>query len=134
MILAGDGVANLSINNCVGWNLESTVQPFMAEVDDYVYQFTGRYRSSWWQLEPYDRWSDQLNFKYFESINWNDGTKYGVVLKDNTGKIQQISDGNLKWASSNRWDDKVTYRITVDTSKNPHTVTFDILQPSNKKI
>ena len=126
MILAGDGVANLSINNCVGWNLESTVQPFMAEVDDYVYQFTGRYRSSWWQLEPYDRWSDQLNFKYFGNTSWGGGIVNGVTLVGNAGKItQRNNDGNLIWIDANdKWSDGQTYRMTVNMN-DPQTVTFE---------
>ena len=128
LILAGEGVANLTINNCVNWNLESPVQPFMAEVDDNVYQFTGRYKESWWHLEPYDRWTNSLKFKYFVNTSWNSGTVNGVNLVDKTGKITQLSSGDLTWAVSNsKWDDGGTYRMTVDMNTNPQTVKFEKL-------
>ena len=48
---------------------------------------------------------------------------------DNTGKITQLSSGDLSWADSNsKWDDWGTYRMTVDMNTEPHTVTFDKLQ------
>ena len=129
MIIAGDGVANLSINHCVGWTCESSNQPFMAEIDDKVYQFTGRYKESWWHLEPYDRWANTLKFKYYSNIWWGGEIAKGVNLVDNTGKITQLSSGDLSWADSNsKWDDWGTYRMTVDMNTEPHTVTFDKLQ------
>ena len=129
MIIAGEGVANLTIKNCVGWTCESSNQPFMAEIDDKVYQFTGRYKESWWHLEPYDRWANTLKFKYYGNIWWNGGIVNGVKLVDNTGKITQNGSGDLTWKdSSNKWDDWGTYRMTVDMNTNPHTVTFDKLQ------
>ena len=131
MIIAGEGVANLTIKNCVGWTCESSNQPFMAEIDDKVYQFTGRYKESWWHLEPYDRWGKDLKFKYYGNIWWNGGIEKGVKvnLVDNTGKITQNSSDDLTWKdSSNKWDDWGTYRMTVDMNTNPHTVTFDKLQ------
>ena len=131
MIVAGEGVANLTIKNCVGWTCESSNQPFMAEIDDKVYQFTGRYKESWWHLEPYDRWANTLKFKYYGNIWWNGGIEKGVKvnLVDNTGKITQNSSDDLTWKdSSNKWDDWGTYRMTVDMNTNPHTVTFDKLQ------
>ena len=137
MIIAGDGVANLTIKNCVGWTCESQNQPFMAEVDDNVYQFTGRYRENWSKLEPYDRWSNKLNFKYFGNTTWGNGIQNGVTLDDKTGNIQQnpegskdsngkSNEGNLTWKSPDkRWDDGDTYRMTVDMTKNSQTVTFE---------
>ena len=129
MIIAGDGVANLSINHCVGWTCESSNQPFMAEIDDKVYQFTGRYKESWWHLEPYDRWANTLKFKYYSNIWWGGEIAKGVNLVDNTGKITQLSSGDLSWADSNsKWDDWGTYRMTVNMNTTPQTVTFDKLQ------
>ena len=129
MIIAGEGVANLTINNCVGWTCESSNQPFMAEINDKVYQFTGRYKESWWHLEPYDRWANTLKFKYYSNIWWGGEIAKGVNLVDNTGKITQLSSGDLSWADSNsKWDDWGTYRMTVDMNTEPHTVTFDKLQ------
>ena len=137
MIIAGDGVANLTIKNCVGWTCESQNQPFMAEVDDNVYQFTGRYRENWSKLEPYDRWSNKLDFKYFGNTTWGNGIQNGVTLDDKTGNIQQnpegskdsngkSNEGNLTWKSPDkRWDDGDTYRMTVDMTKNSQTVTFE---------
>ena len=128
MIIAGQGVANLTINNCVGWTFESSIQPFMAEIDDKVYQFTGRYKESWWHLEPYDRWANTLKFKYYGNIWWNGGIVNGVKLVDNTGKITQNGSGDLTWKdSSDKWDDWGTYRMTVNMN-DPQTVTFDKLQ------
>ena len=128
MIIAGDGVANLSINHCVGWTCESSNQPFMAEIDDKVYQFTGRYKESWWHLEPYDRWANTLKFKYYGNIWWNGGIVNGVKLVDNTGKITQNGSGDLTWKdSSDKWDDWGTYRMTVNMN-DPQTVTLDKLQ------
>ena len=129
MIIAGDGVANLSINHCVGWTCESSNQPFMAEIDDKVYQFTGRYKESWWHLEPYDRWANTLKFKYYSNIWWGGEIAKGVNLVDNTGKITQLSSGDLSWADSNsKWDDWGTYRMTVNMNTTPQTVTIDKLQ------
>ena len=128
MIIAGQGVANLTINNCVGWTCESSDQPFMAEIDDKVYQFTGRYKESWWHLEPYDRWANTLKFKYYGNIWWNGGIVNGVKLVDNTGKITQNGSGDLTWKdSSDKWDDWGTYRMTVNMN-DPQTVTLDKLQ------
>ena len=124
MIIAGEGVANLTIKNCVGWTCESSNQPFMAEIDDKVYQFTGRYKESWWHLEPYDRWANTLKFKYYGNIWWNGGIVNGVKLVDNTGKITQNGSGDLTWKdSSDKWDDWGTYRMTVNMN-DPQTVTF----------
>ena len=128
MIIAGEGVANLTINNCVGWTCESSNQPFMAEIDDKVYQFTGRYKESWWHLEPYDRWANTLKFKYYGNIWWNGGIVNGVKLVDNTGKITQNGSGDLTWKdSSDKWDDWGIYRMTVNMN-DPQTVTLDKLQ------
>ena len=128
MIIAGEGVANLTINNCVGWTCESSNQPFMAEINDKVYQFTGRYKESWWHLEPYDRWANTLKFKYYGNIWWNGGIVNGVKLVDNTGKITQNGSGDLTWKdSSDKWDDWGTYRMTVNMN-DPQTVTLDKLQ------
>lgn len=100
----------------------------MAEIGDKVYQFTGRYREKWWELEPYDRWANGLNFKYFGNIWWNGGIVSGVNLNDKTGKITQGTDGNLGWTDANsKWDDYGTYRMTVDMNTNPQTVTFEKL-------
>ena len=128
MIIAGEGVANLTINNCVGWTCESSNQPFMAEIDDKVYQFTGRYREQWWHLEPYDRWTNSLKFKYSGNVWYGGGIVKGVTLVDNTGKITQLDSGDLAWKnSSDKWDDWGTYRMTVNMNTNPQTVTFDKL-------
>ena len=128
MIIAGEGVANLTINNCVGWTCESSIQPFMAEIDDKVYQFTGRYREQWWHLEPYDRWTNSLKFKYSGNVWYGGGIVKGVTLVDNTGKITQLDSGDLAWKnSSDKWDDWGTYRMTVNMNTNPQTVTFDKL-------
>ena len=128
MIIAGDGVANLSINHCVGWTCESSNQPFMAEIDDKVYQFTGRYKESWWHLEPYDRWANTLKFKYYSNIWWGGEIAKGVNLVDNTEKITQNGSGDLTWKdSSDKWDDWGTYRMTVNMN-DPQTVTLDKLQ------
>ncbi|MGN0190351.1 MAG: hypothetical protein ACI39U_01715, partial [Candidatus Cryptobacteroides sp.] len=128
LILSGEGVANLSINSCVGWTCEAQNQPFMAEVEDNVYQFTGRYKESWWHLEPYDRWASTLKFKYYGNIWWGAGIVNGVNLVDNTGKISQLSSGDLSWTSSSeKWEDWGTYRMTVDMNTDPQTVTFDKL-------
>ena len=128
MIIAGDGVANLSINHCVGWTCESSNQPFMAEIDDKVYQFTGRYREQWWHLEPYDRWTNSLKFKYSGNVWYGGGIEKGVKVVDNNGKITQNDSGDLTWKdSSNKWDDWGTYRMTVNMNTNPQTVTFDKL-------
>ena len=109
----------------------------MAEVDDNVYQFTGRYRENWSKLEPYDRWSNKLDFKYFGNTTWGNGIQNGVTLDDKTGNIQQnpegskdsngkSNEGNLTWKSPDkRWDDGDTYRMTVDMTKNSQTVTFE---------
>ena len=123
LILAGEGVANLTINHCVGWTCESSIQPFMAEIDDKVYQFTGRYRENWWHLEPYDRWTNSLKFKYYGTIWSTGGIVKGVELDDKTGKITQNGSGDLTWKdSSNKWDDWGTYRMTVNMKTK--TVTF----------
>ena len=127
MIIAGQGVANLTINNCVGWTCESSDQPFMAEIDDKVYQFTGRYREQWWHLEPYDRWTNSLKFKYSGNVWYGGGIEKGVKVVDNTGKITQNDSGDLTWKdSSKKWDDWGTYRMTVNMN-NPQTVTFEKL-------
>lgn len=127
-ILAGEGVAELAINNCVGWSADASNQPFMAEIEDNVFQFTGRYREQWWHLEPYDRWGNALNFKYMDNQWWGGQTPNGIKLVDNTGKMQQRSDANLTWKDSNsKWDDWGTYRVTVDMNTTPATVTFDKL-------
>lgn len=127
-ILAGEGVAELAINKCVGWSADASNQPFMAEVEDNVFQFTGRYREQWWHLEPYDRWGNALNFKYMDNQWWGGQTPNGINLVDNTGKMQQRSDANLTWKDSNsKWDDWGTYRMTVDMNTAPATVTFDKL-------
>ena len=121
-------VANLTINHCVGWYYDVSNQPFMAEIDDKVYQFTGRYKESWWHLEPYDRWANTLKFKYYGNIWWNGGIVNGVKLVDNTGKITQNGSGDLTWKdSSDKWDDWGTYRMTVNMN-DPQTVTLDKLQ------
>lgn len=128
LFLSGEGVASVTIKNCVGWNVEGTALAFMAEIGDKVYQFTGRYREEWWELEPYDRWTNGLNFKYFGNIWWNGGIVSGVNLNDKTGKITQGTDGNLRWTDANsKWDDYGTYRMTVDMNTNPQTVTFEKL-------
>ena len=128
MIIAGQGVANLTINNCVGWTCESSDQPFMAEIDDKVYQFTGRYREQWWHLEPYDRWTNSLKFKYSGNVWYGGGIEKGVKVVDNNGKITQNDSGDLTWKdSSNKWDDWGTYRMTVNMN-DPQTVTLDKLQ------
>ena len=130
LILAGNGIGNLTVNskNQPGWNVESPVQPYMAEIEKGVYQFTGVYSGSWEWQKPYNRWTWSLDFKYFGNIWWGDGTENGVNLVDNTGKIQQTSNGNFTWKESNNyWEDGQTYRLTVDRNTNPHTVTFDKL-------
>ena len=130
LILAGNGIGNLTVNskNQPGWNVESPVQPYMAEIEKGVYQFTGVYSGSWEWQKPYNRWTWSLDFKYFGNIWWGDGTENGVNLVDNTGKIQQTSAGNFTWKESNNyWEDGQTYRLTVDRNTNPHTVTFDKL-------
>ena len=128
LFLSGEGVASVTIKNCVGWNVEGTALAFMAEIGDKVYQFTGRYRETWWELEPYDRWANGLNFKYFGNIWWNGGIVSGVNLNDKTGKITQGTDGNLRWTDAkSKWDDYGTYRMTVDMNTNPQTVTFEKL-------
>ena len=130
LILAGNGIGNLTVNskNQPGWNVESPVQPYMAEIEKGVYQFTGVYSGSWQWQKPYNRWTWSLDFKYFGNIWWGDGTANGVNLVDNTGKIQQTSAGNFTWKESNNyWEDGQTYRLTVDRNTNPHTVTFDKL-------
>ena len=101
----------------------------MAEIDDKVYQFTGRYREQWWHLEPYDRWTNSLKFKYSGNVWYGGGIEKGVKVVDNTGKITQNDSGDLTWKDSNsKWDDWGTYRMTVDMNTEPHTVTFDKLQ------
>lgn len=128
LFLCGEGVAPVTIKNCVGWNVEGDGLAFMAEIDDKVYQFTGRYREQWWQLEPYDRWTNNLNFKYFGNVWWNGGIVNGVTLDDKTGKVTQGSDGNLRWADSgSKWDDYGYYRMTVNMNTTPQTVTFEKL-------
>ena len=130
LILAGLGIGNLTVNskNQPGWSVESSVQPYMAEIKKGVYQFTGVYSGSWEWQKPYYRWTWNLDFKYFGNIWWGDGTENGVNLVDNTGKIQQTSNGNFTWKESNKyWEDRQTYRLTVDRNTNPHTVTFDKL-------
>ncbi|MDY4481751.1 MAG: hypothetical protein SPE21_06150 [Candidatus Cryptobacteroides sp.] len=128
LILAGEGVANLTINHCVGWTCESSIQPFMAEIDDKVYQFTGRYREQWWHLEPYDRWTNSLKFKYSGNVWYGGGIVKGVTLDDKTGKITKLDSGDLTWKnSSDKWDDGGTYRMTVYMNTNPQTVRFDKL-------
>ena len=130
LILAGEGIGNLTVNknNQPGWNPASPVQPYMAEIEKGVYQFTGVYCSSWEWQKPYYRWTWNLNFKYFDNIWLSGGTEYGVEWHDNTGKIQQTSAGNFTWKDSNNyWEDGQTYRLTVNRNTNPHTVTFDKL-------
>ena len=128
LFLSGKGVAPVTIKNCVAWNADKTALAFMAEIGDKVYQFTGRYRETWWQLEPYDRWGNGLNFKYFDDIWLRGGTVSGVNLIDKTGKITQGTDGNLRWTDAkSKWDDYGTYRMTVDMNTNPQTVTFEKL-------
>ena len=130
LVLAGNGVAGLTINKCIGWPKGDLISDvYMAEIADKVYQFTGRYRENWWHLEPYDRWTNDLKFKYYGNIWWNDGIVNGVKLVDKTGKITQLSSGDLSWADSNsKWDDWGTYRMTVNMNTTPQTVTFDKLQ------
>ena len=131
LILAGEGIGNLTVNKNTqpGWNSASPVQPYMAEIEKGVYQFTGVYSSSWEWQKPYYRWTWNLNFKYFDNIWLSGGTKYKVDLHDNTGKIQQTSAGNFTWKESNNyWEDGQTYRLKVDTKTTPHTVTFDKLK------
>ena len=131
LILAGNGIGNLTVNskNQPGWNVTSPVQPYMAEIEKGIYQFTGVYCGYWEWQKPYNRWTWNLDFKYFGNIWWGDGTENGVNLVDNTGKIQQTSSGNLTWKDSNNyWEDGQTYRLTVDRNTDPHTVTFDKLQ------
>lgn len=130
LILAGNGIGNLTINsrNQPGWSVESPVQPFMAEVEKGIYQFTGFYCGYWEWQKPYNRWTWSLDFKYFGNIWWGDGTENGVNLVDNTGKICQNGDGNFTWKESNNaWEDGMTYRMTVNLNTNPQTVTFDKL-------
>ena len=130
LILAGEGIGNLTVNknNQPGWNPASPVQPYMAEIEKGVYRFTGVYCSYWNWQKPYKRWTWNLNFKYFGNIWLSGGTEYGVDLHDNTGKIQQTSEGNFTWKNSNEyWEDGQTYRLTVNRNDNPHTVTFDKL-------
>lgn len=130
LILAGNGIGNLTINsrNQPGWSVESPVQPFMAEVEKGIYQFTGFYCGYWEWQKPYNRWTWSLDFKYFGNIWWGDGTENGVNLVDNTGKICQNGDGNFTWKESNNaWEDGMTYRMTVNLNTTPQTVTFDKL-------
>ena len=130
LILAGNGIGNLTVNskNQPGWNVTSPVQPYMAEIEKGIYQFTGVYCGYWEWQKPYNRWTWNLDFKYFGNIWWGDGTENGVNLVDNTGKIQQTSAGNLTWKDSNNyWEDGQTYRLTVNRNTNPYTVTFDKL-------
>lgn len=130
LILAGNGIGNLTINsrNQPGWSVESPVQPYMAEVEKGIYQFTGFYCGYWEWQKPYNRWTWSLDFKYFGNIWWGDGTENGVNLVDNTGKICQNGDGNFTWKESNNaWEDGMTYRMTVNLNTNPQTVTFDKL-------
>ena len=139
LILSGNGVGDITLNNRVGWTVTSPDQPFMAEVEDNVFQFTGRYKgfSEW--SEPYDRWTLDLNFKYFGTTNWGYGTPNGVILLDNTGKIKQISDdpynnGNFTWlndSEGNRWEDYGYYRITLKRNNDSHIVIFDRLNDLN---
>lgn len=130
LILAGNGIGNLTINsrNQPGWSVESPVQPFMAEVEKGIYQFTGFYCGNWEWQKPYNRWTWSLDFKYFGNIWWGGGTENGVNLVDNTGKICQNGDGNFTWKESNNaWEDGMTYRMTVNLNTTPQTVTFDKL-------
>ncbi|MDY3893246.1 MAG: DUF5121 domain-containing protein [Candidatus Cryptobacteroides sp.] len=130
LILAGNGIGNLTVNskNQPGWSVTSPVQPYMAEIEKGIYQFTGVYCGYWEWQKPYNRWTWNLDFKYFGNTGWGDGTENGVNLVDNTGKIQQTSAGNLTWKDSNNyWEDGQTYRLTVNRNTNPHTVTFDKL-------
>ncbi|MGM9793397.1 MAG: DUF5125 domain-containing protein [Candidatus Cryptobacteroides sp.] len=130
LILAGNGIGNLTINsrNQPGWSVESPVQPYMAEVEKGIYQFTGFYCGYWEWQKPYNRWTWSLDFKYFGNIWWGDGTENGVNLVDNTGKICQNGDGNFTWKESNNaWEDGMTYRMTVNLNTTPQTVTFDKL-------
>ncbi len=135
LILAGNGIGNLTVNskNQPGWNVTSPVQPYMAEIEKGIYQFTGVYSGSWEWQKPYNRWTWGLNFKYYGDTKWGDSTPNEVNLVDNTGKIQQISaegnsKGNFTFKNSNdRWEDGQTYRLTVNRNTNPHTVTFDKL-------
>lgn len=130
LILAGNGIGNLTINsrNQPGWSVESPVQPYMAEVEKGIYQFTGFYCGYWEWQKPYNRWTWSLDFKYFGNIWWGGGTENGVNLVDNTGKICQNGDGNFTWKESNNaWEDGMTYRMTVNLNTTPQTVTFDKL-------
>ena len=128
LILAGNGVASLTLNNQCGWSVSHPYQPFMAEIEDNVFQFTGRFKGPWEWCEPYDRWTWNLDFKYFGDTNWGWGIPNGVNLVDNTGKLHQTGEGNLTWSNSDsKWDDGSIYRMTVNRNTNPHTVTFDKL-------
>ena len=134
-VLVGDGVADLTVMNCItwddpfgrGWNY----LPHMAQIETGVYQFTGRYKQEWSNILPYDRWAESLNFKYFGQFDCKDPIPYPVTLKDNTNSIQQSDAegkvGNLIWAGNNKWEHNATYRITVNTTTTPHTATFDKL-------
>lgn len=138
LILAGEGVARLTVNSQPGWeNLTSPVQPYMAEIEDGVFQFTGRYSGSWEWQKPYNRWTWNLNFKYFGNTSWGGGIDGDVNLVDNTGCIKQNPAGskdsngnsnefNLTWKDKGKyWDEGAMYRMTVNMNTTPHTVTFD---------
>ena len=128
MVLVGYGVAQLTIKNCVGWNLPSDIQPYMAQISDKVYQFTGRYRSSWWKLEPYDRWAENLAVKFYPNIGWWGGISNEANRDDKTGKIYPNTSGDLTWKDPNdKWSDCQTYRMTVDMKTTPQTITFEKL-------
>lgn len=132
LVLVGDGVAALHLWAQVGWNnyLYQPGLPYMAEIEDNIFQFTGRYKGPWEWCEPYDRWTWNLNFKYYGDWNYGNikpetGIGSYVILKDETQKIQQTSEGNLTWKDSNdKWTDGCYYRITINQTTNPHTVTF----------
>ena len=135
-VLVGDGVADLTVMNCITWDEPFKARydylPHMAQIETGVYQFTGRYKQEWSNILPYDRWAESLNFKYFGEYNWGGEIPKGVKLDDLTKTIQQTADGNLTWANSDyKWEHNATYRITVtvDTKTNPytHTVKFEKL-------
>ena len=136
-VLVGDGVADLTVMNCITWSNPFTDRwnylPHMAQISSGVYQFTGRYKKWWSDILPYDRWAESLDFKYFGEYDYGGEIPKGVKLEDSTQKIQQTADGNLTWTdSNNKWEHDATYRITVDTNTandtDPYTVKFEKLE------
>lgn len=125
LYLAGHGPGTVTAADRPEWNINPATAPRMAEIMDGVYTYTGIYKKEWdWGV--FHRWGDYCDFKYFENEWWANGTPANVKVTDPLGQMYQAEDGNLK-SSGGKWIDGKTYRMTVDTTKEPHEISFEQL-------